>query len=165
EGAACARPGGIGKEAGQRAIKPGNWLLRESDRQAQARFATLSGGTVLQAEAAAMSFGDLPAEDQADAGTGGLGGEERHEQIGGIGNAGPFVLNPHFEVTVAATPPDADASAGFERCVHRVVNQVDEKLLELVRVRLNPNFRADSKLDRQARLEPDDAPDQRADFH
>ena len=40
-----------------------------------------------------------------------------------------------FDVTVFDAPTNGDVAAGFFRCVHRVVHQVDQQLVELVAVR------------------------------
>ena len=44
-----------------------------------------------------MILGDLPAEHQPDARAGGLGGEERHEKILDVGDAGPVVLDENLD--------------------------------------------------------------------
>ena len=44
-----------------------------------------------------MRFGDLAAEEQADPGAACLGSEERHEQIRGVGDAMPFVVQHDFQ--------------------------------------------------------------------
>lgn len=53
--------------------------------QEQARHAAAGIISVLQQQAAAVAFGDLPGEDEADAGAAGFGGEERDEQVVGGG--------------------------------------------------------------------------------
>jgi len=54
-------------------------------------FAAAPVGAVLQREGAAVGFGDLAAEDQADSLASRLGGEERDEEVRGVGNTGAFV--------------------------------------------------------------------------
>ncbi len=44
-------------------------------------------GAVPQRKTASVAFGDLAAQQQADAGTAGLGGEEGHEEIAGVRDA------------------------------------------------------------------------------
>lgn len=44
-------------------------------------------GAVPQRKTASVAFGNLAAQQQANAGTAGLGGEEGHEEIAGIRNA------------------------------------------------------------------------------
>lgn len=55
----------------------------ESGGEAKARDAAGAVGAVLEHEGAAVAFGDLAAEDKADAGASGLRGEERDEEVGG----------------------------------------------------------------------------------
>src|SRR5690349_5221036 len=57
---------------------------RNSHWQPQHSSATARLGAVFERERAPVGFGDLTAQREADAGTGGLGREERHEQIGRV---------------------------------------------------------------------------------
>jgi hypothetical protein len=56
-------------------------------------FAAVAAGTVAKRQGVAVSFGDLAAESESDARAAGLGGEERNEEVGWIGDAGAIVLN------------------------------------------------------------------------
>ena len=47
----------------------------------------------MQNQRAAMGFGDLPAQHQADAGAARFRGKERDKQIGGVGETVAFVAN------------------------------------------------------------------------
>jgi hypothetical protein len=53
--------------------------------QGQAGFAAGAFGGVLESQGAAVGFGDLAAEHQSDARAVGLGGEEGHKKVGGVG--------------------------------------------------------------------------------
>ena len=112
-----------------------------------------------------MSFGDLPAEDQADPGASLLGGEKRDEKVCGAGNSRAIILHPHFDAAVLAFPSDADAAAGFQRGIHCVVQKIDQKLFELIGIGLNLCFRAGLEFHRKARLETDNAPNPHSDIH
>ena len=79
----------------------------------QAGFAALGIRAILQGEFAAMTFGDLAAEDEPDAGAAGLGGEEGDEEIGGVGNTRSVVEDPDVQLRALAGPADLHASAGF----------------------------------------------------
>src|SRR5277367_3400751 len=96
------------------------------ERKAQTSFGTAMRGTIFECERAAVSFGDLPAENQTDARASLLGGEKRHKKIRSAGDSWAIVLNPHFDAAVLAFPADAHAAAGFESSVHRIVQQIDQ---------------------------------------
>lgn len=119
-------------------------------------FAAAAVGAVLQRERAAMSFGDLPAEDQADAGAPGLGGEKRNKQVCGIGNAGTFIEHGQIEIGIAAGPFHAHATVQFLSGVDGVAEQIDEQLFELVAIRLQADIGAGRKLYGDTAFEGDD---------
>ena len=68
-------------------LRRSSLLAREGEPEEGAAAAGV--GAVLERERAAVRFGDLAAEHQADARAAGLGGEERHEQVGGVRQPGP----------------------------------------------------------------------------
>src|SRR5262245_23295734 len=145
--------GGRGWLAVRRSRRPGG-------RQPQPREAAGAVAAVLEGQPAAVSLGDLPAEDQADPGAVRLGGEERHDEVGGRRQAGPAVLDPDLDLrrpASRAAPADGDAAAGLLGGFDRVAHQVDEQLLELVRVRLHRGLRPLADLDRETRLDAGDA--------
>ena len=82
-------------------------------RQTEAGFAALGVGAIFQGEFAAVGFGDLAAEDQADAGAVWLGGEEGDEEIGGVGDAGAVVEDAYVDVGALARPGDLHAASRF----------------------------------------------------
>ena len=66
----------------------------------------------------------------------GLGGEERDEQVAGVGQPGPVVIHRHLDhAGCSARQPTLTPPAGLERGVGRVADQVDQQLVELVAVR------------------------------
>src|SRR5205085_5786023 len=79
-----------------------------------------------------MGFGDLAAQRETDAGAAGLGGEEGHEHVGGVLNAGAIVEHPDVKLRILARPSDFCAGTALEDGVGGVVDKIDEKLLELV---------------------------------
>ena len=82
--------------------------------QAQSCLAAGRGGSVFERESAAVGFGDLAAQDQADAGAAGFRGEEGHKQVVGVGEAWAVVLDDDVDVAAGSSPMDVDAAAGFE---------------------------------------------------
>jgi hypothetical protein len=68
-----------------------------------------------------VAFGDLPAQNETDAGTALLGREERHEQVRSVRQAGAFILDGDLEPpllrrqpTVTVPPPTSrQASAAL----------------------------------------------------
>ena len=83
-----------------------------------------------------MGFGDLAAEDEADAGAAAFGSEEGDEQVGGIGEAGAFVANGDFEGCGEVAVVKEDAAVGGLGGFDTVLDEVDEGLFELIDVAL-----------------------------
>ena len=90
-----------------------------SDRQAQVGAAAAAVGAVFQRQRAAVRFGDLPAEHQADARSARLGREERHEQVRRVRQPRSFIVDPQLEAAALALPADGDAAAGLQRGIRR----------------------------------------------
>ena len=110
-------------------------------RHAEGGAAADAVGAVRQQQCAAVRFGDLAAEDQADPGAARLGREERHEQVAGVRQARALRLRPRAPPTAAtqpaAVPADRHPAAGLAHGVDGVANEVDQQLFELVAVRLD----------------------------
>ena len=81
------------------------------DRQHDVGFAAVSVGPIAEEDSPAMSFGDLPAQRQADAGAAWLSCEERHEQIAGIGDTWAIIFDDDFNRSPGFFPRDPDARA------------------------------------------------------
>ena len=79
-----------------------------------------------------MRFGDLPAQDEADAGAAWLRREEGHEQVRRVRQAGPFVIDPQANRPGLVPPADADTAACLECGVHRIAYEIDQQLFELI---------------------------------
>jgi hypothetical protein len=119
-------------------------------------------------------FGDLAAEDEADAGAFGLRGEKRHEEIGRLRDAGAVVFDEDFYGVGGAggeaAPGNAGGGGGFalgallERGLDGVFDQVDEDLFDLRGVAGERERGAAEQLDREAAFEGDDALDERGEF-
>ena len=84
-------------------------LAREPEPRAAAGVGRLA---VFERERAAVVFGDLAAEHQADAGALRLSGEKRDEEILETGDAGAVVLDRDFEHAAIEVPGQADARFG-----------------------------------------------------
>src|SRR6188474_3468263 len=96
--------------------------------QAQTRPATRPRTPVLEDEGAAVRLRDLAAEDEADARSLGLGREERHEQVPGVGEARSAVVDPDLDLPAARGrfPAELHAAAGrIEGGLRRVAQEVD----------------------------------------
>src|SRR5262245_41902356 len=89
-----------------------------------------------------MVFSDLAAEWKTDTRPSRLGREERNKQVAGVGQAWPVVLDANLEKSCHSHPTDSDPTRGFQRCIHGVMQKVDEKLFQLVAVGLNHQRRA-----------------------
>src|SRR5713226_7439212 len=103
-------------------------------RQTKARLASSGVLAVFQGQAAAMSLGDLAAQHKADAGAAGLGGEEGHKKVGSVRQSGAFVIHPDFQVAGVLLPAELHRSAGFQRSIGGIADQIDEELFDLVTV-------------------------------
>jgi hypothetical protein len=127
-------------------------------------FAAAAAGTVAEREGAAVSFGDLAAEREPDAGAAGLGSKEGNEEVGGIGNAGAIVLNHDLDRIGRGVPSHAHTAAGFQRGVGGILYQVDYGLLELVGIGVERYLVATHHLDGQTRFQGRGAADKRTDL-
>src|SRR6267143_5229024 len=70
-------------------------------RKPQVGPAARPGMPVVESEDAAVGLGDLAAQDEADAGALRLGREERHEEVRGVGQPRPVVVDPQIERAAA----------------------------------------------------------------
>ena len=74
-----------------------------------------------------MPFGDLAAEDQADARPARLRGEEGHEQVRRICEPGTLIVHGDFQAAARLLPAHVHgAAADFEIGVGGVSQQVDQ---------------------------------------
>src|SRR5262249_1190543 len=78
--------------------------------------------TIDQRQRTTVRFGNLPAEHKTDAGAAWLCGEKRHKQISGIGETGPFILNPNVDVSGSGRPSGHHLSVGLHRCVDGITD-------------------------------------------
>src|ERR1019366_7475644 len=124
-----------------------------SRRQAQPGNAAGRLGPILQGEGAGVAFGDLPAQYEADARSSRLGREERDEKIGRSGKARAVVGHPDLDHGAIAAPARPNRAVRGQRRVGRVAKEVDQRLLDLVRVALDGDGRARLHLNRDARFE------------
>src|SRR5580658_4507084 len=102
------------------------------NREAQFCFAAAAVAAILERQSAAVGFCDLAAEDEANSGAALFRGEEGHEEVGGVRNAGAFIQYGNFQVRAVAGPGHLYSAARFPCGVDGVVNEVDQKLFELV---------------------------------
>ena len=112
-----------------------------------------------------MRLGDLAAEGQPDARSVRLRGEEGHEQVGGVRDPRSLVLDEHLDVEGGDSPPDAHAAPRLRDGVDRVVQQVDEHLVQLIRVGPNDDVGARLHSHREPGLELRHAADPCLDVH
>ena len=106
-----------------------------------------------------MGLGDLPGQDQADAAPLGLGGEEGDEQVGGVGQSLPLVLHGDLQLVADPSPADAGSPSGLRRGIDGVPDQVDQQLIQLIRIGPKPDRPAVSYLHRHPCLETHDFAD------
>ena len=116
------------------------------DRQCEHRFAALSIRAVGELQHAAVGFCDLAAQDQTDAAAAVLGGEEWNKKIVAVEQAGALVADEDFNAARVGAPAHFHGAGMFERGIKRgvdgVADQVDQYLLNLVRVGINGDGRA-----------------------
>ena len=103
-------------------------------RQSEPGHRARSVGTALQGHAAVMPGRDLTTQDQADAGPTGLGRVEGDEQVLRVADAGTVIDDP--ELTLALVQVAAQLHSGSPGWTgfHGVLDQVDQRLLEVDRV-------------------------------
>src|SRR5439155_1217204 len=106
----------------------------ESDRQPQIRAAAASIGTIFERQRSAVRFRDLTAQHESYSRSARLRREERHEQISCIRQTGAFVVDPQLEGTAVSLPADRHASARLHCGIGAVAYEIDQQLLELIRV-------------------------------
>src|SRR5256885_13160698 len=103
-------------------------------------------------------LGYLPAQREPDARPLRFGGEERHEQVPRIRDPWPLVSHRHLHLRCAGAPRNHHSAARLQRGVRGIADQIDEQLIELIRVRLDVHLRAGRHTDRDAFLQGRDTP-------
>src|SRR6185437_11726718 len=102
---------------------------------------------------AAMCAGNLLREGEPDAAALGLGCIERNKEIFDVGNPQTAVFDAHDEIRFSNAPSDAyGLGAVGQRCVHRILEQVDEHLFKLIRIGIQQDRRTWIKSNRHALL-------------
>src|ERR1051325_11573764 len=125
-----------------------------SERNSKPGAAATRVFAILQRQRAAVSFGDLPAQHQADARTALLGREERHEQVRRIREARALVFYGNLERALRAFPADRHrTAAGLETRIGGISQQIDQQLLELIGVGVDRDIRPRLDVDWYARVE------------
>ena len=76
--------------------------MPNSQGESKSGLAAAPAGAVFERQHSAVSFGDLAAEREANARPAGFGGEERDEEVRGVGQSGAFVFDRDFEERVGA---------------------------------------------------------------
>src|SRR5205814_2035398 len=118
---------------------------------------------VFERDGSAVRFRDLARQNEADARSLRLRGEEGHEEIRAALDARTLVLDAQLEHAVASRPTESDAAVRLERRVDGVAYEIDEQLVELIAVGENRDRRSVLDPHREPRLERGDAPHPRGD--
>jgi hypothetical protein len=126
------------------------------DWQGEHGFTALSIIAVGELQHAAVGFCDLAAQDQTDAAAAVLGGEEWNKKIVAVEQAMALVADEDFNTARVGAPAHFNGAGMFERGIKRgvdgVTDQVDQHLLDLVRVGFNGYGRAVERGDWKAAL-------------
>jgi hypothetical protein len=69
--------------------------------------------SILQRQGAAVSFSNLPAENESDSRAARLGREKRNEEIGGIRESRPFIKDLQLQMRRGAIPLNAHFAFGL----------------------------------------------------
>jgi hypothetical protein len=72
-----------------------------------------------------MSFRNLAAENQPDAGASRLGGEKGYEEICSVGQTWTVINHPQLHLPALSLPPDLNASFCLQGRIRGIANQVD----------------------------------------
>lgn len=115
---------------------------------------------ILESQTAAMRFKNLPRQHKADAGATGFGREERHEKVFRVRQAAARIDDFNAQFTVVALPADAYFAAVRQGRVNRILEQIDQRLLDLVRIGIDIDSGTGFDHDRHALLKMGDALDQ-----
>src|SRR5688500_1885187 len=115
-----------------------NWRdRRRSDRNDEPRLGTARIGAIVQRECAAVRFRDLPAQHETDSSSVGLRRVEWDEQVRAVCDAMALIDHAELECVVRALPLHPYGALRLDRRLDRIAHEVDQELLELVRIRLN----------------------------
>src|SRR3954471_24559220 len=132
-------------------LVPAGKLLRVlRKRQANPRFTSVDITAVLERNASAMRFYDLSRQCQSNSGATLLGGEERHKQVGAVHDARSIIKNKYVHVLSVTLPSNQYASRGLQSSIHRVLNQVDQQLIELIGINPERHVRSRSHFNFQS---------------
>ena len=102
---------------------------------------TPGGLAIAELHLAAVRFGDLPGEYEADAIAAGFGGEERHEEVLGVRHACAFILDIDDRAKTIDGPCDC-YRAIRRACLESILDQVEQQLLELRGIRFDDRVRS-----------------------
>jgi hypothetical protein len=120
-----------------------HWALLERQPQSGSHAALVAA--VFECERAPVSFRDLAAQHESDARASGLRREERHEEVAGCSAAPAPDRRSGLRACGRRDPARRHTAAGLERGVHRIANEIDQQLLELIRVRRHGDVSAGPK--------------------
>jgi hypothetical protein len=98
---------------------------------------------ILKAQRASVAFGDLTAQDEADSHAIWFCRKERNKQVCTVRQTCTLVLDEDFNIrSIVEMPPNHYAAIGFERGVGSISNEVDQKLLNLIRISADDDIRS-----------------------
>ena len=115
--------------------------LRSAERQSHPRHTPFRADAILERDAAAVVLDDLARQHEPDARAMRLGREERHPEVVRASETGAVVLDLDQDRAALAAPTDAHPArltGGFDGVTH----QIDEHLLDLIGVDLEPHLAA-----------------------
>ncbi len=112
--------------------------MRMPNAESKKRFRASAAASICQGEPTAVGFRDLAAECQTDSGAFRFRREKWHEKIGRVHDAVAFINDEDFDAVPGLVAAHGDSAAGFERSVDRVMQKIDQHLLDLRRI--GPEF-------------------------
>jgi hypothetical protein len=93
------------------------------ERQKESRDTAIFFRAVFKGQTPLMGLGDTSADEEADTGPAGFGGEEGDEQVGGIAEADAFILVLYFQLPAVRKPPHLDVTAIVRSRVRRISDE------------------------------------------
>ena len=96
-----------------------------------------SFSAVLKGQSPFVRFRYLAPEDQPDARATRFRRKEGNKQVSAVGDAGAFVADLHLDLRTVSLPGHRYLALGLQSGINRVLNEVEEKLIELVTIRIN----------------------------
>ena len=118
-------------------------ILTALNRKAKHCTGSASLFAILKAQRASVAFGDLTAQHEADSHAIWFRRKKRNKQVCTVRQTCTLILDEDFNTrSIVEMPPNRYATIGFERGVDSISDEVDQKLLNLIRIGADDDIRS-----------------------